>query len=73
VTFSWKEIRGKEAVAKLNTILRRGLQYSALHFFLGGWLSISLLPNDVMFSGGRQRIRWDTLDDAVSGEENKAT
>jgi hypothetical protein len=30
MTFYWKEIRGKKAVAKLNTILRQGLQYSAL-------------------------------------------
>jgi hypothetical protein len=33
MTFYWKEISGKEAVAKLNTILIRGLQYSALIFF----------------------------------------
>jgi len=30
--FYWEEIWEKEAVAKLNTILRRGLQYSALIF-----------------------------------------
>jgi hypothetical protein len=33
MTFYWKEIWGKEAVAKLNTIPRRGLQYSPLIFF----------------------------------------
>ena len=29
-TFYWEEIREEDAVAKLNTILRHGLQYSAL-------------------------------------------
>jgi hypothetical protein len=32
MTFYWKEICGEEAVAKVNTILGRGLQYSALIF-----------------------------------------
>jgi hypothetical protein len=32
MTFYWKEICGEEAVAKVNTIPGRGLQYSALIF-----------------------------------------
>jgi hypothetical protein len=35
--FSWKEICGKEAVAKLNTNPRRGLQYPP-HIYLSGCL-----------------------------------
>jgi hypothetical protein len=38
--FYWKEIWGKEAVAKLNTIPRRGLQYSPLIFFWAGCFPI---------------------------------
>lgn len=38
--FYWKEIWGKEAVAKLNTIPRRGLQYSPLIFFWADRLSV---------------------------------
>jgi hypothetical protein len=33
MTFYWKEICGEEAVAKLNTILRRVLQYPARIFW----------------------------------------